>query len=182
MINTQRYFIHLDNKSVVPWTSEIEGNYKFKEITLKIAMAIENGKISADEVVAQIARQMQIKPATLEQMLDAKLKMNVREGELNLEAQVKADNTQKDTGEAKPFDINVPGDEPAGDKPEGDKPTKTDKPADKPNKPTSRRNSNKPADKPTEKQGEQTEDAPADAAAKVAAALEGDGGAGGVNV
>ena len=80
------------------------------------------------------------------------------------------------------ININVPGDEPAGDKPEGDKPTKTDKPADKPNKPTSRRNSNKPADKPTEKQGEQTEDAPADAAAKVAAALEGDGGAGGVNV
>ena len=28
MITTQRYFIHIDNKSVVPWTSEIEDNYK----------------------------------------------------------------------------------------------------------------------------------------------------------
>ncbi|MGN0846436.1 MAG: hypothetical protein ACI4RA_03515 [Kiritimatiellia bacterium] len=115
MIITQRYFIHIDNKSVVPWTSEIEDNYKFKEITAKIALAIEHGRISANEVVEQITRQMQIKPATLEQMLDAKLKMNVREGELNLEAQVKADNSQQDTGEAKPFDVNMNGD--AGDQP-----------------------------------------------------------------
>lgn len=109
MISTQRYFIHIDNKSIVPWTSEIEGNYKFKEITLRIALAVERGRISADEVVAQIVRQMQAKPATLEQMLDAKLKMNVREGELNLEAQVKADNSQKDTGEAKPYAVDIHG-------------------------------------------------------------------------
>ena len=32
MITTERYFIHVDNKSVVPWTSEIAENYKFKEI------------------------------------------------------------------------------------------------------------------------------------------------------
>ena len=107
MISTQRYFIHIDNKSVIPWTSEVEDNYKFKEITAKIAMAIENGKISADEVVKQITKQ--IKPGTLEQMLDAKLKMNVREGALNLEEQVKEDNTQKDTGEAAPYEVKIPG-------------------------------------------------------------------------
>lgn len=108
MISTQRYFIHIDNKSVIPWTNEVEGNYKFKEITAKIAMAIEHGKISADEVVKQITSQ--IKPGTLEQMLDAKLKMNVREGALNLEEQVKDDNTQRDTGEAAPYDVKIPGD------------------------------------------------------------------------
>ncbi len=107
MISTQRYFIHIDNKSVIPWTSEVEDNYKFKEITAKIAMAIENGKISADEVVEQITKQ--IKPGTLEQMLDAKLKMNVREGALNLEEQVKEDNTQRDTGEAAPYKVTIPG-------------------------------------------------------------------------
>ena len=106
MISTQRYFIHIENGSIVPWTSEIEDNYKFKEISLKIAMAVEHGKISAQEVIDQITRQ--IKPATLEQMLDAKLKMNVREGHLNLEAQVKEDNTQKDTGDAKPYDVQIP--------------------------------------------------------------------------
>ena len=107
MITTQRYFIHIDNKSVVPWTSEIEDNYKFKEITLKVAMAIERGAISADEVVEQITRQ--VKPGTLEQMLEAKLKMNVREGNLNLESQIKEDNSQKDTGTAAPYDVTIPG-------------------------------------------------------------------------
>lgn len=107
MITTQRYFIHIDNKSVVPWTSEIEDNYKFKEITLKVAMAIERGAISADEVVEQITRQ--VKPGTLEQMLEAKLKMNVREGNLNLESQIKEDNSQKDTGTAAPYEVTIPG-------------------------------------------------------------------------
>lgn len=107
MISTDRYFIHIDNGSVVPWTSEIEGNYKFKEITFKVAMAIEMGRISAKEVLAQITKQ--IKPSSLDEMLDAKLKMNVREGELNLEAQIKDDNTQKDTGSAKPFGVELPG-------------------------------------------------------------------------
>ena len=107
MITTQRYFIHVDNKSVVPWTSEVEGNYKFKEITLKVAMAIERGAISADEVVEQITRQ--VKPGTLEQMLEAKLKMNVREGNLNLESQIKEDNSQKDTGTAAPYEVTIPG-------------------------------------------------------------------------
>lgn len=169
MINTQRYFIHLDNKSVVPWTSEIENNYKFKEITMKIAMAIENGKISADEVVAQISRQMQIRPATLEQMLDAKLKMNVREGDLNLEAQVKADNTQKDTGEAKPFEVNIPD---GGEKHEGEKPKKTEKPP----RGDSRKKQEKPSEQPDG--GDKPE---GDEADRVAAALDGEP-AGGVNV
>ena len=106
MITTQRYFIHIDNKSVVPWTSEIEGNYKFKEITAKVAMAIERGVISATEVVEQITKQ--VKPGTLEQMLEAKLKMNVREGDLNLESQVKEDNSQKDTGTAAPYNVDLP--------------------------------------------------------------------------
>lgn len=109
MISTQRYFIHIDNKSIVPWTSEIEGNYKFKEITQGVAFAIERGRISAGEVVEQIMRQVQAKPATLEQMLEAKLRMNVREGELNLESQVKADNSQRDVGEARPFSVEVQG-------------------------------------------------------------------------
>lgn len=109
MISTQRYFIHIDNKSVVPWTSEIEGNYKFKEITQRVAFAIERGRISAGEVVEQIMRQVQAAPATLEQMLEAKLRMNVREGKLNLESQVKADNSQRDVGEARPFSVEVPG-------------------------------------------------------------------------
>lgn len=129
MISTQRYFIHIDNKSVIPWTSEVEDNYKFKEITAKIAMAIEHGKISADEVVRQITSQ--IKPGTLEQMLDAKLKMNVREGALNLEEQVKEDNTQRDTGEAAPYEVKIPGEgggkkSAAGGK-SGNKPDKPDK-------------------------------------------------------
>ena len=158
MIDTKRYFIHIDNKSVVPWTSEIEGNYKFKEITIKIAMAIENGKISADEVVSQISRQIQIRPATLEQMLDAKLKMNVREGELNLESQVKKDNSQRDTGEATPFDIIVPGGTPGGDKPE-----KTDKQLKK---------NGKPVEKPDK--------TPVDHAKIVTEAQRADGGAAGV--
>lgn len=106
MISTQRYFIHIDNGSVVPWTSEIEGNYKFKEITAKVAMAIERGVISSDEVISQITKK--IKPGTLDEMLEAKLKMNVREGELNLEKQVSEDNTQKDVGEAAPYDVTVP--------------------------------------------------------------------------
>lgn len=106
MISTQRYFIHIDNGSVVPWTSEIEGNYKFKEITAKVAMAIERGVISSDEVISQITKK--IKPGTLDEMLEAKLKMNVREGELNLEKQVSEDNTQKDVGKAAPYDVTVP--------------------------------------------------------------------------
>ena len=107
MITTQRYFIHIDNKSVVPWTSEIGDNYKFKEITAKVAMAIERGAISADEVVRQITRQ--VKPGTLEQMLEAKLKMNVREGSLNLESQIREDNSQKDTGTSDPYAVEIPG-------------------------------------------------------------------------
>ena len=106
MISTQRYFIHIDNGSVVPWTSEIEGNYKFKEITAKVAMAIERGVISSDEVISQITKK--IKPGTLDEMLEAKLKMNVREGELNLEKQVTDDNTQKDVGDAAPYDVKLP--------------------------------------------------------------------------
>ena len=106
MISTTRYFIHIDNGSVVPWTSEIEDNYKFKEITDKVAMAIERGEISSGEVIRQITKK--IKPGTLDEMLEAKLKMNVREGELNLEKQVAEDNTQKDVGEAAPYDVTVP--------------------------------------------------------------------------
>lgn len=106
MISTQRYFIHIDNGSVVPWTSEIDGNYKFKEITAKVAMAIERGAISPEEVISQITKK--IKPGTLDEMLEAKLKMNVREGELNLEKQVTEDNTQKDVGEAAPYDVTLP--------------------------------------------------------------------------
>lgn len=215
MITTQRYFIHVDNKSVVPWTSEVEGNYKFKEITVKVAMAIENGKISADEVVEQVMKQ--IKPATLEQMLDAKLRMNVREGELNLESQIREDNTQHDTGEAKPFEVNIPddnggeqaagdapsgeqaaGDTPSGEQAVGDTPAKdgTKKPAGKP----AGKSAGKPAgrsakDKQSAPQAEAPvgdapagdapgAEAPADDAAKVAAALDGNGeqAAGGVNV
>lgn len=180
MISTQRYFIHIENKSVVPWTSEIEDNYKFKEITLKIAMAIENGKISADEVVEQIMKQ--IKPGTLEQMLDAKLKMNVREGELNLEQQVRDDNTQKDTGEAKPFDINLSGegDQTSGGKKQNGKPS--GKPAGKPSgKPAKDKPNEPPAEAPSDVPGAE---APADDAEKVAAALDGNDGepSGGVNV
>ena len=124
MISTQRYFIHIDNKSIVPWTSEIEVNYKFKEITLKVALAIERGKISADDVIAQIMQQVQSSPITLDQLLDAKTRMNVREGELNLESQVKADNSQKDIGEAKPYEIDF-GD---GGKKSSDKSDKSRKP------------------------------------------------------
>ena len=181
MISTQRYFIHIDNKSVIPWTSEVEGNYKFKEITAKIAMAIEHGKITADEVVRQITSQ--IKPGTLEQMLDAKLKMNVREGALNLEEQVKEDNTQRDTGEVAPYEVKIPGEgggkkSAAGGKP-GNKSDKSDKP-DKSNK------SNKP-DKPDKSEtdgavnGESEADAAAKAAAEKAAAALGEE-VGGVNV
>ena len=112
MISTQRYFIHIDNGSVVPWTSEIEGNYKFKEITAKVAMAIERGVISSDEVIGQITKK--IKPGTLDEMLEAKLRMNVREGELNLEKQVAEDNTQKDVGEASPYDVKLPKSEVGG--------------------------------------------------------------------
>lgn len=178
MISTQRYFIHIDNKSVIPWTSEVEDNYKFKEITAKIAMAIEHGKISADEVVRQITSQ--IKPGTLEQMLDAKLKMNVREGALNLEEQVKDDNTQRDTGEAAPYDVKIPGDgsgkkSAAGGK-SGNKPDKPDK-ANKPD------NANKPDKSETDGavNGESEADAAAKAAAEKAAAALGEE-VGGVNV
>ena len=158
MISTQRYFIHIDNKSVIPWTSEVEDNYKFKEITAKIAMAIENGKISADEVVEQITKQ--IKPSTLEQMLNAKLKMNVREGALNLEEQVKKDNTQTDTGEPAPFDITISGES------DGKKPAAGSKGGKKSNKPET--------DNAVDDKSE------ANAAAKAAAALGED--VGGVNV
>jgi len=166
MISTQRYFIHIDNKSVIPWTSEVEDNYKFKEITAKIAMAIENGKISADEVVEQITKQ--IKPGTLEQMLDAKLKMNVREGALNLEEQVKEDNTQRDTGEPAPFNITIPG-EGGGKKSAAG--SKGGKKSDKPDKPETDNAVN----------GESEADAAAKAAAEKAAAALGEN-VGGVNV
>ena len=172
MISTQRYFIHIDNKSVIPWTSEVEGNYKFKEITAKIAMAIEHGKISADEVVKQITNQ--IKPGTLEQMLDAKLKMNVREGALNLEEQVKDDNTQRDTGEAAPYDVKIPGDG------SGKKAAAGGKSGNKPDKPDK---SNKPEKSETDGavNGESEADAAAKAAAEKAAAALGEE-VGGVNV
>lgn len=116
MISTQRYFIHIDNGSIVPWTSEIEGNYKFKEITAKVAMSIERGVISSDEVISQITKK--IKPGTLDEMLEAKLKMNVREGELNLEKQVSEDNTQKDFGKAAPYDVTIPQSDVGGGKAE----------------------------------------------------------------
>ena len=161
MISTQRYFIHIDNKSVIPWTSEVEDNYKFKEITAKIAMAIENGKISADEVVEQITKQ--IKPGTLEQMLDAKLKMNVREGNLNLESQIKEDNTQKDIGEPDPFNITIPGESGGKKSAAGSKGGKKSDKLDKP-----------------ETDNAVNGESEADAAAKAAAALGED--VGGVNV
>ncbi len=175
MISTQRYFIHIDNKSVIPWTSEVEGNYKFKEITAKIAMAIEHGKISADEVVKQITSQ--IKPGTLEQMLDAKLKMNVREGALNLEEQVKDDNTQRDTGEAAPYDVKIPGDG------SGKKSAAGGKSGNKPDKPDKPDKSNKPDKSETDGavNGESEADAAAKAAAEKAAAALGEE-VGGVNV
>lgn len=110
MISTKRYFVNVDNGTIVPWTSEIESNYKFKEITVKVAMAVERGDVSVKDVIEQITKQ--IKPATLEQMLDAKIKMNVREGALNLEAQIKEDNTQNDTGIAVPYDVDIPADVP----------------------------------------------------------------------
>lgn len=154
MISTQRYFIHIDNGSVVPWTSEIEDNYKFKEITSKVAMAIERGVILSDEVISQITKK--IKSGTLDEMLEAKLKMNVREGELNLEKQVTEDNTQKDVGKAAPYDVTVPGGA-AGAKKSG-------------------RSAAKPKESEREKKGEAEDDGDA-SAEKVASAL-----GGGVNV
>ena len=178
MITTQRYFIHIDNKSVVPWTSEIEDNYKFKEITLKVAMAIERGAISADEVVEQITRQL--KPGTLEQMLEAKLKMNVREGNLNLESQIKEDNSQKDTGTAAPYEVTIPGEgaqqaAPAdgGGAEEQSAPEKKDAPEKKSGK---GKGKSKEQSAPEKKDAEAEADA---AAEKVASAL---GENGGVNV
>lgn len=158
MITTQRYFIHIDNKSVVPWTSEIEDNYKFKEITAKVAMAIERGVISADEVVEQITTK--IKPGTLEQMLEAKLKMNVRESNLNLESQIKEDNSQKDTGKPAPYAVAIPGEA---------------TPAEAGAKKSGKRAA-KPKDPEPEKKGEAENDGD-EGVDKVAAALDG-----GVNV
>ncbi len=158
MITTQRYFIHIDNKSVVPWTSEIEENYKFKEITAKVAMAIERGVISADEVVGQITAK--VKSGTLDQMLEAKLKMNVRESDLNLESQIKEDNSQKDTGTPTPYDVTIPGGA---------------TPADAGAKKSGKRAA-KPKDSESEKKGEAEDDGDA-SAEKVASALDG-----GVNV
>lgn len=158
MISTQRYFIHIDNGSVVPWTSEIGDNYKFKEITAKVAMAIERGVISSDEVIQQITKK--IKPGTLDEMLEAKLKMNVREGELNLEKQVAEDNTQKDIGEAAPYDVAIPG---------------AAAPADAGAKKSGRRAA-KPKESEPEKKDEAEDDGNA-SAEKVASALDG-----GVNV
>lgn len=178
MITTQRYFIHIDNKSVVPWTSEIEDNYKFKEITLKVAMAIERGAISADEVVDQITRQ--VKPGTLEQMLEAKLKMNVREGNLNLESQIKEDNSQKDMGTAAPYDVTIPG-EGAQQAAPADGGGAEEQPAHE-NKDVSEKKSGKGKGKSKEQPSPEKKDneAEADAAAeKVASAL---GENGGVNV
>lgn len=172
MITTQRYFIHIDNKSVVPWTSEIEDNYKFKEITLKVAMAIERGAISADEVVEQITRQ--VKPGTLEQMLEAKLKMNVREGNLNLESQIKEDNSQKDTGTAAPYEVTIPGEGAQQAAPADGGGTEEQPPPEKKSGKGKGKSKEQP---PPEKKDDEAE---ADAAAeKVASAL---GENGGVNV
>ena len=169
MISTQRYFIHIENGSIVPWTSEIEDNYKFKEISLKIALAVEHGKISAQDVIDQITRQ--IKPATLEQMLEAKLKMNVREGALNLEEQVKEDNTQKDTGDAAPYEVNLPGEGESGDD--------TPSPPEPTGKKSGGRKSGGKKNTPPPPEPENDEEAPADDADadKVAGVLDG-----GVNV
>lgn len=106
MISSMRFFIHMDNHSIVQWTPEIEGNYKFKEITFKVAKAIEDGKISAKEVVAQISNRLS--PESIDEMLEKKQKMNVRSADLKMEEQAKADNMQ-DGGEAKPFDIDLSG-------------------------------------------------------------------------
>lgn len=105
MIRTSRYFINVDDGSVVAWTSEIEQNYKFKEITVKIAMAIEHGKISWEEVVRQIVTQ--INPKSLDEMIDDKTKLNVRGADLKLVEQALQDGTQQ-SGEGTPFDIDVP--------------------------------------------------------------------------
>lgn len=105
MIKTSRYFINVDDGSVVAWTSEIEQNFKFKEITVKVAMAIENGKILWDEVVRQIVAQ--ITPQSLDEMIDDKTKQNVRCADLKLVEQALQDGTQQ-SGEGTPFDIDVP--------------------------------------------------------------------------
>ncbi|MGN0845629.1 MAG: hypothetical protein ACI4QT_10485 [Kiritimatiellia bacterium] len=164
MINTQRYFIHIDNGSIVPWTSEIEENYKFKEISAKVAIAVARGKISTKDVIRQITRQ--IAPGTLEEMLSAKLKMNVREGKLNLESQIKEDNTQKDSGRAKPFSISGFHDDD----------WQSEKTSYAPSKPEKLRKS-------ANKNDEKLADAPIDDAKRVASALgDGDVQSIGVNV
>lgn len=107
MINTNRCFIHLKNGSIVMWTSEIEDNYLYKEISMKVAQAVENGVISWEEVVRQI--NAQLPQDDIDAAIEKKMKMNVRATDLNLEKQVQDDNVQHG-GNANPFTIQLPGD------------------------------------------------------------------------
>lgn len=107
MINTNRCFIHLKNGSIVMWTSEIEENYLYKEISMKVAQAVENGVISWEEVVRQI--NAQLPQDDIDAAIEKKMKMNVRATDLNLEKQVQDDNVQHG-GDANPFTIQLPGD------------------------------------------------------------------------
>lgn len=106
MINSSRWFINLEDGRTVQWTSEIESNYKFKEVSFKVVKAIDDGKISWRDVVEQINKQLPT--LDVDTLIAQKIKMNVRETKLNLEDQAQADNTQKDTGKSNPYEVTIP--------------------------------------------------------------------------
>lgn len=106
----QRYAINMKNKMVVACTSETlpseesAGNIHFKEIDISVAIAIRDGKITADEVIRQI--QAKVGVPSYSEMMEGMKHLNVREKDIGLESAVKGEVAP---GNAEPVDIQIPG-------------------------------------------------------------------------
>lgn len=170
----QRYAINMKNKMVVACTSETlpseesAGNIHFKEIDISVAIAIRDGKITADEVIRQI--QAKVGVPSYSEMMDGMKHLNVREKDIGLESAVKGEVAP---GNAEPVDIQIPGSG-GGEKTAAEKEAAAKRRAEA----KARKEAEAKAAEEEKARKEAEEKARREAEERAAAALEGTGGSG----
>lgn len=108
-----RYAINMETGVVVGMTSETLGNYVYQEIEPRVALAIENGRISPKSVIDQIMDQM---PRTgLREKIAQVARQNVRQSDFGLKEAARA---SVDMGPSRVVKVQLPGEDAPAPTPE----------------------------------------------------------------
>jgi len=83
MASKNRYYINMNDGRVIAGTEETKDNIFYKEIDITWALAIQEGKVTAKEVINKVNAKVGMIPFS--EMMESVQKMNVRTKDLHME-------------------------------------------------------------------------------------------------